>query len=530
MKGPLVINGFMATGKSSVARLVARRCDVPLLDLDREIAQREGQSIPDIFANRGESHFRQLEENTLRELLQRSGPRVIAVGGGALLRRSLRTYVMSRAVLVSLTADLSIIAQRVRKNEGSRPLLARADDAQIERLMELRAPAYAEAHEVIDSGTRTLQQTAEQVEAVWHRDPVGVAAGTDSYSVEIGAEIVKTRLSPQLQDASLGFLISDQTVHGLHGLITETAMRNGTPRFAKHLLVPGEEHKNSSSLSQIWEAALEANADRKTLFVGLGGGVATDVTGFAAATWMRGVSWVSMPTTLLGMVDASVGGKTAVDLPLAKNCVGAFWQPKRVLCDIAHLRTESDRGFRSGLAEVVKTALIGDADLFDLLEREASQLGARNYDLVEEVVRRCIRVKARVVSQDEREGSVRACLNLGHTVGHAIEATGGYGGLTHGESVSLGLVAALRLGARRGITPNGLSERTIHLLDAIGLPVDLCAQPLAKATELLGNDKKRAGDSVKFVFTSEPGEYHFEEIGISELKAEVLGLCDNRAH
>jgi shikimate kinase/3-dehydroquinate synthase len=291
-------------------------------------------------------------------------------------------------------------------------------------------------------------------------------------------------------------------------------------------LQPGEAHKNIASIERIWRAALEGGADRKATFVALGGGVVTDMTGFAASTWMRGVRWVGIPTTLLAMVDASVGGKTGVDLASAKNAVGAFWQPSAVLCDVIYLNTEAARGFTSGLAEVVKTALIGDPGLFELLEDNAERIAARDGELTAELVRRSIRVKARIVSFDQRETGLRAVLNLGHTVGHALEAQAGYTALSHGEAVSLGLVAALRLGEALGQTPSELSERTISLLRRLGLPASLTGQPLAEAAGLLGHDKKRAGSSVKFVFAHAVGQVKTQRIALDELRTRVLALAE----
>jgi 3-dehydroquinate synthetase len=232
---------------------------------------------------------------------------------------------------------------------------------------------------------------------------------------------------------------------------------------------------------------------------------------------MRGVPWVSASTNLQGMVDASVGGKTAVDLPGAKNCVGAFWQPLRVLCDVRHLSSEPERSYRGALSEVIKTALIGDAALLELLEQEAEAVLARDLDLLARVVRRCIAVKANIVSRDEREGSLRAALNLGHTLGHALESYGGYGHLTHGEAVSLGLVAALGIGQRLGVGSAELSQRVVGLLTRFGLPVNLAEQPLREAASLVVNDKKKSGAHVRFVLCQEPGRIEFRSLEVAEL-------------
>ncbi len=252
----------------------------------------------------------------------------------------------------------------------------------------------------------------------------------------------------------------------------------------------------------------------------------TDMTGFAAATYMRGVRWLCIPTTLLAMVDASVGGKTGVDLESAKNAVGAFWQPGAVLCDIDLLRTESRRGFVSGLAEVVKTSVDRRPRAVHAARRERRTNRRADPDLCAELVRRSIRVKARIVSFDEREAGLRAVLNLGHTVGHALEAQAGYTALTHGEAVSLGLVAALRLGVKLAQTSTELSARTIALLARLGLPVVLDRPALEAAAKLIGHDKKRAGGSVRFVFARELGRVETLPLPLNELVAHVPTLTN----
>jgi 3-dehydroquinate synthase len=322
----------------------------------------------------------------------------------------------------------------------------------------------------------------------------------------------------------MALLVTDHNVNGPHGGGVARAMAGGGLRVESVVLEPGEEHKDVPSLERIWSAALAAGADRKSRFVALGGGVVSDVAGFAAATWMRGVPWVCLPTTLLSMVDASVGGKTAIDFRDAKNCVGAFWQPSSVLCDVRHLTTEPARGYVSALSEVVKTALIGDAPLLAFVEEHAAAILAKDLDVVSELVRRCIRVKAYVVSRDPREDGLRAVLNLGHTVGHAIEAFAGYGTLRHGEAISLGLVAALRIGERLGTTDPALRERCVATLERLGLPVDLRAQPLAEAAELIGRDKKRAGTRVRFIVARKPGDVGFADLDVQELRKHVTAL------
>ena len=320
-------------------------------------------------------------------------------------------------------------------------------------------------------------------------------------------------------------VVTDANVAPLHASTLKQSLLAAGNVHAEFVLTPGEQHKNIESIRAIWQKLQDTGADRRSVCVGLGGGVVTDMTGFTASSWLRGVRWVGLPTTLLAMVDASTGGKTGVDFGPAKNAIGAFWQPSGVICDIALEATEPARNYVSALAEVVKTALIGDPEMLDLLERESDRVVAREPDLVEELVRRSVRVKARIVSQDERESGLRAVLNLGHTVGHALEAIGGYDRLTHGEAISLGLVAALRLGVRRGVTPSALEERIVRLLVTLGLPTDLSREPVLEAAELLAHDKKKAGKKLRFIFALDAGRVETSDLDLTELHDSVRKLA-----
>jgi len=529
MQRPLILNGFMATGKSTVGARIAQATGRPLIDLDRTIENETGASIESLFATRGEAAFRALEraclERVLLEATATSRPPVIAVGGGALLARDLRLRALDECVVIALEGSPVELTRRALQ-QGPRPLLAGPNPEQrVSELLALRATSYAEAHARISS-EGPLESVVARVLEVWSRDELAVAVGEASYSVQTGLGFASGRVGALIAQSPVCVLVSDRTVAALHAAPIEAALRALGARLVRVDFEPGEAHKNIASVERVWHAALEGGADRKATFVGLGGGVVTDMTGFAASTWMRGVRWLAIPTTLLAMVDASVGGKTGVDLAAAKNAVGAFWQPSGVLCDVQYLGTESKRGFISGLAEVVKTALIGDPGLFALLEDNAERVAGRDLELTAELVRRSIRVKARIVSFDQRESGLRAVLNLGHTVGHALEAQAGYSALSHGEAVSLGLVAALRLGEALGHTPRELKERTLSLLQRLGLPATLSGQPLTEASALLGHDKKRAGSAVKFVFARGMGQVETHSIALTELRTRVLELAD----
>lgn len=517
----------MASGKSSVGKRVAELAGRPFVDLDARIEARFGAPATRIFAEKGEAEFRKAEREELTLLLEGGSGApapVVSVGGGCLVRRELRLAAIDQAVVVSLQVTPDEVVARVG-GDSSRPNLAGDPKGRAEELLELRGPTYAEAHERIETRGFSVNDVATRALAAWQRDPLGVASGEVSYSVEVGSGIGPQRVLAACEPSTGILLVSDSNVAPLHVAPLEALFGKANKKLARLDFTPGEQHKNLASIQQALETALAAGLDRKSRFVALGGGVTTDMTGFAAATYLRGVSWVGLPTTLLSMVDASVGGKTGVDLGAAKNAVGAFWQPARVLCDVDYLTTEPERGYRSGLSEVVKTALIGDPELFELLEREAAGIAARDSALLIDIVRRCIRVKARIVSADPREQGLRAVLNLGHTVGHAVEAQAGFERLTHGEAISLGLVAALRIGKKLGHTPAELVERTGRLLEKLGLMTAIEKEPLTEAAELIGHDKKRAGSKVSFVFARGIGDVTTVPLDLAELRELTRGLA-----
>ena len=526
MKRPLVVSGFMASGKSSVGKRVGELAGRPFVDLDSRIEARFGAPITRIFSERGEAEFRQAEQEELIKALESdtTAAPVIAVGGGCLVRRELRLAALDRAVVVSLQVTADEVVARVG-DDASRPNLAGDTRRRAEELLELRGDAYAEAHARLDTRGASTHDVALKALAVWKRDPLAVASGQSSYAVDVGSGIAPKLLLAACEPSTQLLLVSDQNVAPLHAAALEALLESAKKRVTRLDFTPGEQHKNLASVQQALEAALGAGLDRKSRFVALGGGVTTDMTGFAAASYLRGVSWIGLPTTLLAMVDASVGGKTGVDLGAAKNAVGAFWQPSSVLCDVDYLKTEPQRGYQSALSEVVKTALIGDPQLFELLEREAAGITARDPELLTDIVRRCVRVKARIVSADPREAGLRAVLNLGHTVGHAVEAQAGFERLTHGEAISLGLVAALRIGEKLGHTPSELVARTSALLSQLRLMTAIEREPLAEAAELIGHDKKRAGSRVSFVFARAVGDVVTIPLDLGELRGLTRSLA-----
>jgi 3-dehydroquinate synthase len=333
---------------------------------------------------------------------------------------------------------------------------------------------------------------------------VSIDLAERSYDIHIGAGLLSQQgLLDGLPKASSVLIVSNETVAPIYAARLEMALRQRYTKVITLALPDGEEHKHWQTLNLIFDALLQNGCDRKTLLVALGGGVVGDMTGFAAASFMRGVPFVQIPTTLLSQVDSSVGGKTGINHPLGKNMIGAFYQPLRVVCDLDTLKTLPDRELSAGLAEVIKYGPIADAGFMDWMEQNMDRMLARDVDALAHAVRRSCEIKAWVVAQDEREGGLRAILNFGHTFGHAIEAGMGYGVWLHGEAVGCGMVMAAHLSQRLGLVSTDFVARLKTLTERARLPVvgpSLDGQDSAgRYLDLMRVDKKAEAGEIKFV-------------------------------
>jgi len=337
---------------------------------------------------------------------------------------------------------------------------------------------------------------------------IKVNLGGRSYPVVVGAGALRS-IGPRLARLGVGrraALISDRTVLGLYGRAVLESLKTAGFAVSEILVPEGEMAKSLAVAEQCWDRCLGARLDRNSTLLALGGGAVGDLTGFVAATYMRGIPFVQLPTTLLAQVDASVGGKTAIDHPRAKNLIGAFHQPRLVITDPETLVTLPDREFRSGLAEVVKHGVVLDADYFADIEAGVEKILRRDLPTLERIIAGSCRLKARIVEADEREGDSRALLNYGHTVGHALEAVTDYSRWLHGEAVSIGMVAAGRLAQRLGVAAGDVAERPLRLLRAFGLPVTLDGPAPDTILEAMGRDKKVRDGKLPFVLAPRIGE------------------------
>ncbi|MGB3450873.1 MAG: 3-dehydroquinate synthase [Giesbergeria sp.] len=362
-----------------------------------------------------------------------------------------------------------------------------------------------------------------------HHQRVDINLGDRSYPIEIAAHRLEgLHRHSALPSATSALIVSNSTVWPLHGASLATALQKRYAQVHTVQLPDGEEHKTWQTLNLIFDALLENGCDRKTVLFALGGGVVGDMTGFAAACYMRGVPFVQVPTTLLAQVDSSVGGKTAINHPLGKNMIGAFYQPLLVVCDLSTLDTLPQRELSAGLAEVIKYGPIADMAFMEWLESSMDALLARDRDALAYAVRRSCEIKAWVVGQDEREAGLRAILNFGHTFGHAIEAGMGYGAWLHGEGVGAGMVMAIELSHRLGLVDAAYVQRLRALVQRAGLPLHGpvldAADNAGRYLELMRVDKKAEAGEIRFVLIEGPGRA-VVRAAPDALVREVIDAC-----
>ncbi len=518
----IILTGFMGTGKTTVGREVARWLDRPFVDMDAEIEARAGKSVPRIFAEDGEAAFRQMEAALCKELGARDGL-VVATGGGALIDPANRAA-MGSGVIVCLTCTVDETLRRVRKSgRPDRPLLDVADPrAEIERLLESRRAAYGAIPWQIDSTGLSVAEVAARVVDMSDVITLPVRYPGGEYPIHIGTGLLAhaggALRAAGVPQGSRVAVVSNPVVAPLYGAQVEDALRTaGFVPFACSM-PDGEQHKTLATVAALYDQFLAHGLDRSGTVLSLGGGVTGDVAGFAAATFMRGVHFAQVPTTLLAMVDASVGAKTGVDLPQGKNLAGAFKQPLLVAIDPRVLATLPVEEFRSGMAELIKHGVIGDLDLFVELEKGG---GDREIRRQGDLIARSLGVKIETVELDPFEQGRRAVLNLGHTVGHALERLSGFS-LRHGEAVSIGMVAAAQIAGELGRAGPALVGRVAALLAAWGLPVRCPPFDANDIWDAMAHDKKRRGRSLRWVLPRAIGEVEIVEDVPRETVAAVL--------
>ena len=520
--GPnIYLTGFSGSGKTTVGKQVAAMTGWTYRDTDDEIVGATGRAIEDIFREDGEAAFRKLERSVLESVSQ--GERqVVSTGGGIVVDERNRRTMEATGIIVCLEARADTIYRRVSGPEEThdeqavRPLLQDSDP--LRRILSLKAERqalYALAQWTVHTDELSITDAASEV--VRARDICSSRATTASnhdadlaatvhtssgdYPVWVGwglshtvGERVKTLLDP-----GAAYVITDNFVHRHARTVQMSMEAAGIP---SHIFVmeSGERHKSLDTLSHIYRWLAERKAERRHLIVAVGGGVVGDVAGYAAATYLRGMPVVQAPTTLVAMMDAAVGGKTAVDLPQGKNLVGAFKQPEFVLADVEALSTLPDRALISGWAEAIKHALILDEPLLRVFEENVESISSLEPETASDALRRSVAIKADVVSRDERETlGIRALLNYGHTTAHALEAVTGYERYLHGEAVSIGMMAAADISKNMGLLSDEDVVRQRSVLEAYGLPLKYRDASPSAIKDAMSMDKKTVGGRIRWV-------------------------------
>ncbi len=486
---------------------------MPFVDLDQAVEAKAGLSIQQIMERQGESAFRDLESVTLKEVIQVKES-VIALGGGSLLRAENRTLVEENGRVVLLKAASETLLNRLKSDSNKRPLLQGSLEEKLSSLLAKREEHYNSFPLSIPVDGMTAEQNAHQVRIALGRYHLSAMGQYDVIVQGNGMELIGDLLKER--GLKNPIVVTDTNVAMLHADKIVASLRQSGFNPGLLVIPAGEAYKNLDTLSKLWHGFIENGADRKSTILALGGGVVGDLAGFAASTFMRGVNWVAMPTTLLAMVDASIGGKTGFDLPEGKNLIGSFYPPKLVLTDPQMLKTLPEAELISGLAEVVKAGIISDPDLFKIC---ANGLDWVKNDL-EEIIKRAVAVKIQVIEEDPYERGIRATLNLGHTVGHAVELVSSFQ-LRHGEAVAIGMVVEAKLAERLAVAGKGLSGAIAESLSALRLPVHIPKElPREDLLHAMRMDKKKSRDTVRFALPAEIGRVELLDVDDLEMVLE----------
>jgi shikimate kinase/3-dehydroquinate synthase len=508
----IFLYGPSGTGKSTLGKLLAQNLKLPFIDLDHVIETEAGVSIQQIMEEQGEPAFRDLETIALNESVGHASSvtplqdKVIALGGGTLLRDENRIFAEAHGKVILLMADVDTLYQRLNEGSYGRPLLAGDLREKLTSLLTRRKAHYDSFPLCVDAN-QALEKTAWQIQIMLGRHHLSAMG---EYDVIVGQVSHLTNFPMQNP-----LIVTDHNIAKFH-LENIKSVLPSTRSDPKSVMIPaGEEQKSLETVHHLWKAFLENGLDRKSTVIALGGGVIGDLAGFAASTYMRGIDWIAVPTTLLSMVDASLGGKTGFDLPEGKNLIGSFHPPKLVLADPQLLQTLPERELRSGMAEVVKHGIISDPELFASCSRGLGWVKAN----LEEIVKRAIAVKIKVIEEDPYEKGIRAWLNLGHTVGHAVELVSKFK-VRHGEAIAIGMVAEAKYASRVGLAGLGLVETIVETLSALGLPIHIPAElPREEIIRAMRVDKKKASKVIRFALPVEIGKVELVEV--SELEAVI---------
>jgi 3-dehydroquinate synthase len=568
----IVLTGPPGVGKSVVGAQVAAALGYRSLDLDTLIEEKTNRSVPDIIRVEGEETFRNLESEVLSEALQHQRV-VLALGGGAILREQNRRALRERSFVVLLQASSEVLATRIREDRVERPLLVGTDlIVALRQLLALREAHYREVADLIvstewsgpaeiarevarhlkgaergrvysiaDATFRSSREVSDNEASGGQNSDQGsdqgaeaeVARSTVVVGVDCAFGVLRRYLDGLSPAVKLAVVVDEGAYHALRDRIDQglKTIANNKQIFS---VKSGEQSKDLQTLGRLGDELLSAGIDRNDCVVAIGGGVVGDLAGLLASLYMRGVKLFHIPTTVVAQVDSALGGKTAINLPGGKNTLGTFYLARATISDIELLRTLPKREYRSGLAEVVKSALIGSAELFQWLEENVDAINGLRPEALLRMVEECTKIKLRFVAGDVQDTKgQRVFLNFGHTVGHALEKMTGYSRFLHGEAVSVGMVCALELGSRLAITPKAVAERALSLLEKLSLltelPVNVKPQSGSEQDDMawlsaIRADKKRSGNLIDYVLIRGFGEPLVKKLEPAEVLQAIKSL------
>lgn len=512
----IVLTGFMGAGKTSVGRALAKLLSRAFVDMDEQISTREGQSIAEIFSERGENYFRELERALVQELAARENL-IIATGGGALVNPDNRAT-FANAHVICLDASAVEIWSRL-KGANNRPLLQENKQTRIQDLLDARRDAYNAIRIHVNTNQRSPQEIAQEIVNRLETREIFAKTPNDAYPILLGRGLLD-HVGEFLRDhnfASRCAVVTNPTVGGLYAQRVCAALRAASFSPTVITIPDGEQYKNLDTVRELYDEFIAAKLERRSPIIALGGGVVGDTVGFAAATYLRGVPFVQIPTTLLSMVDSSIGAKVAVDHPSGKNLIGAFKSPVCVIEDSAVLETLPPEEYRAGIAEVIKHGIIGDTRLFaGLGTQEYSE--QRSAETSSELIERALRVKIEIVERDPFEENIRAHLNLGHTFGQAVERLANYQ-MRHGYAVAMGISVAAGLAANQNLCSPNTRDEIISLFQKFELPTHVPREFSAEQIlDAMRTDKKIRDGKLRLILPREIGRVEiFDDVPRKEI-------------
>ena len=522
----IILNGFMASGKTTIGRYLAERLNLPFVDLDHSIEIEQGKSIASIFEDAGEAHFRALESRKLLQCLSQDG--VLALGGGTLLNpQNLQAVLQTDCLLVNTRCDVNDIMKRVQNEDGTRPLLAGDPNGipdKIRSLLQQRETVYNQYDIQINSSTTSPEEAANLIQAFLGIRQIRINHPGGYYPIWMGRNLLH-RIGEMIlarREVKRIAIVTNPIVCALYGHVVQKSLETTGIETVLIEIPDGEEGKTLQTVNHIYDALTAFKADRSSMLLALGGGITGDIGGFAAATYMRGIPLIQVPTTWLSMVDSSIGGKTGANLPQGKNLIGAFKQPEMVIMDFDVLATLPKDELLNGFGEFIKHGLIADADLVQQIMAAGKTVSELpDHPKFEQMVAQSLMVKANIVAKDPYEKKERMLINFGHTLAHAIEKASHYE-IAHGEAVIMGMWFAAVLSNKVG----DFSDEDLNQIDTIynqyQLPRSMHELSKEELLRYMGLDKKKSTNEYRWILLHKIGEAYIENYSSLEKIASLL--------